>query len=116
MSDRRESAVMILPIRLRPIDWSVVQFAVLLLCTLGAIFCAFHFANPHEMRRALITLSDRHGDVRSQPSATPESGPPTDVQWTEEQVRPAAPSDSSLVIAQKATEPNPVSTPEASDP
>jgi len=107
---------MISPIRFRPIDWSIVQFAVLLLCTLGAIFCAFHFANPHEMRRALHTLSDRNRDAQPQHSATPGSGPPANIQWTEAQVRPAAPSDSGLVIAQEATEPNPVSTPEAGDP
>jgi hypothetical protein len=49
---------MISPIRLRPIDWSIVQFAVLMLCTLGGIFCAFHFGDSHEVARALITLRE----------------------------------------------------------
>ena len=53
---------MISPIRLRPIDWSIVQFAVLMLCTLGGIFCAFHFGDSHEVARALLTLRERAAD------------------------------------------------------
>jgi hypothetical protein len=100
---------MISPIRLSPIDWSMVQFAVLALCTAGGIFCAFRFANPHEMQRALLTLRERAEDPRPRYLAAQENNAEAEIQQTDERAQPERYRNSNLIVAQRAFDPSPVS-------
>jgi hypothetical protein len=105
---------MISPIRLRPIDWSIVQFAVLMLCTLGGIFCAFHFGDAHEVARVLVTLRERTADPPPRyraPLISVENSAPAKIQRTEWQPRSERSWNLSRIVTQSPVGTGPVSTP-----
>lgn len=98
--------------RFRSIDSSAVLFAVLMLCSTGGVFCAFHYGNTHEVERALLTLRERADDPQPRYLAAviPEKNePPREIEPMEGQMQPASYRTSSLAVTQETVERVPIS-------